>query len=163
MPRSGSELTRASSQQAASSISLQDPTKPGHQRFVALYLVDPFQRVISTGNVPPQSFDWWAEAVFGGTGSRAAKGDMPPELFQLLLEKGAGKVIRPTEALVKTTAANRLPPEIMDMIRREPLGMDGLMTSEEAREHRVALMAERAKFLAKNKREWEQRYSGFSD
>ena len=86
---------------------------------------------------------------------------MPPELLQLLLEKGVDKAIRPTEALVKTTAANRLPAEIMDMIRRGPLGIDGLMTLEEAREHRLALMAERAKFLAKNKREWEHRYVGF--
>ena len=99
--------------------------------------------------------------MFGGTGPRAAKGEMPPELFQLLLEKGVGKAIRPTEALAQTTRANRLPAEIMDMIRREPLGTDGLMTVEEAREHRLALMAERAEFLAKNKREWAERYSGF--
>ncbi len=130
---------------------------------MTLYLVDPFQRVISTGNVPPQRFDWWAEAVFGGTGPRAAKGDMPPELFQLLLEKGVGKAIHPTEALAKTAAANRLPAEIMDMIRRESLRIGGLMTVNEAREHRLVLMAERAEFLAKNKREWERRYTGFCD
>lgn len=87
---------------------------------------------------------------------------MPPELFQLLLEKGLAKIIGPTEELIKSTSGNRLPPEIMDMIRREPLGTDGLMTAQEAREHRLALMAERAEFLAKNKREWARRYTGFS-
>ncbi len=147
-------------QQPASSVTLQDPTKPGHQRFVALYLVDPFQRIISTGNVPPQRFDWWAGAVFGGTGARVAKGDMPDELFLLLLEKGVGKILDPAEELlVKMTAGNRLPPEIMDMICREPLGRDGLMTEEEARKHRLALMAERAEFLDKHKREWAREYS----
>lgn len=141
---------------------MQDPTKPGHQRFIALYLVDPFQRIISTGNVPPQRFDWWAEAVFGGTGAQVTKGDMPPEVFQLLLEKGVGKIIDPTEELVGTTAGNRLPAEIMDMLRREVLGTDGLMTAEEACEHRLALMAERADFLTKHKREWAKMYTGFT-
>ncbi len=86
---------------------------------------------------------------------------MPPELFQLLLEKGVDKAIRPTEALVKTTTANRLPAEIMDKIRRESLRPDGLMTAHDAREHRRALRAERAEFLVKHKREWAQAYTGF--
>jgi hypothetical protein len=37
---------------------LADKTKPGHRRFIALWLVDPFVRVISTANVPPQQEEW---------------------------------------------------------------------------------------------------------
>lgn len=42
-----------------SSFKLQDPTKPGHRRFIALWLVDPHRRILSTANVPPQQKDWW--------------------------------------------------------------------------------------------------------
>ena len=94
-----------------------------------------------------------------GTEAKAAKGDMPPELFQLLLEKGAGKAFKPTEELLSTTQGNRLPTEIMEMVRREQVETDGLMTVEEAREHRLALIEERSAFVDKNKKEWQQDYS----
>ncbi|KAA8893383.1 hypothetical protein FN846DRAFT_788030 [Sphaerosporella brunnea] len=42
---------------------LADPTRPGHRKIVALFLVDPHLRVISTSNVPPQQHDWWAQEV----------------------------------------------------------------------------------------------------
>ncbi|VUC31494.1 unnamed protein product [Clonostachys rosea] len=48
-------------QHAVSSFSLKDKTKPGHRRFIALWLVDPHQRIISTSNVPPQHKEWWLE------------------------------------------------------------------------------------------------------
>jgi hypothetical protein len=143
------------SQHAVSSFSLQDPTKPGHRRFIALWLVDPHQRIISTANVPPQRFDWWAEAAFG-TGSNAAKGDMPPELFQLLLEQGADKVVKPTDGLLKSMV-NRLPTEVLDMVRRERVDT-GIMTIEEARQHRLALMDERTAFVGSNEGEWDTKY-----
>ncbi|KAK4119639.1 hypothetical protein N657DRAFT_626454 [Parathielavia appendiculata] len=144
-------------QHRVSHFGLQDRTKPGHRRFIALWLVNPFQRIISTANVPPQQFDWWAEAVFG-TGSRAAKGEMPPELFQLLLEEGASKTVKPTEALLRTLE-NRLPPEVMEMVRRHRAVPDGLMTVEEARRHRLALMEERTAFVGKVEEEWTRTYS----
>ncbi|KAG5633649.1 hypothetical protein DXG03_006869, partial [Asterophora parasitica] len=43
-------------------FSLADPTKPGHRKIVALFLVDPNIRIISTANVPCQQREWWAEA-----------------------------------------------------------------------------------------------------
>ncbi|KAK4153505.1 hypothetical protein C8A00DRAFT_15264 [Chaetomidium leptoderma] len=144
-------------------VFLQDETKPGHRRFIALWLVDPLQRIISTANVPPQQFDWWAEAVFGTASSQqAAKGDMPPELFQLLLEQGAGKAIinLPTaELLLNNQIGNRLPAEVMEMIRRERVVPEGLMTAEEAREHRLVLMGERSAFVGENEKEWCRNYS----
>lgn len=141
-----------------SSFSLQDDTKPGHRRFIALWLVDPLQRVISTANVPPQQFDWWAEAVFGSE-SNASKGEMAPELFQLLLEHGADKAIKPTETLLKSLGS-RLPAEIMEMVRREGVVPEGLMTVEEAREHRLELTEERTAFVSTNENEeWTLSYS----
>lgn len=115
--------------------------------------------------MPPQQFDWWAEAVFGTeAGGEAATGDMPPEVFQLLLEKGAGKAVKPTEALLRSTAqGNRLPTEIMEIVRRRAQAeTDALMTAEEARGHRLALMEERSAFVDKNRREWAQNY-GFCE
>lgn len=40
---------------------LVDKTKPGHRRFLVMWLVDPHFRVCSTRNVPPQQHSWWAE------------------------------------------------------------------------------------------------------
>jgi hypothetical protein len=42
---------------------LVDKSKPGHRRFLVLWLVDPNYRILSTRNVPPQRHDWWAEVA----------------------------------------------------------------------------------------------------
>ncbi|KAG6860728.1 hypothetical protein C0995_008084 [Termitomyces sp. Mi166 len=42
---------------------LQDRTKPGHRKILALFLVDPHIRVISTANVPCQQREWWGTEV----------------------------------------------------------------------------------------------------
>jgi hypothetical protein len=47
---------------------LEDPSKPGHRKILALFLVDPNITVISTGHVPPQQRDWWSEEAIA-TGS----------------------------------------------------------------------------------------------
>jgi hypothetical protein len=44
-------------------FTLADPTKNGHRKILALFLVDPGIRIISTANVPPQQRDWWSEGV----------------------------------------------------------------------------------------------------
>jgi hypothetical protein len=41
---------------------LDDKSKPGHRRFLVLWLIDPHFRVLSTANVPPQQKEWWDEA-----------------------------------------------------------------------------------------------------
>lgn len=58
-------------QHKVESFELTDSTKPGHRRFLVLWLVDPHFRICSRRNVPPQQHDWWAEEVaksvdFGG-------------------------------------------------------------------------------------------------
>lgn len=42
---------------------LVDATKPGHRKIVALFLVDPNIKIISTANVPPQRRDWWEKSM----------------------------------------------------------------------------------------------------
>ncbi|KAF9040862.1 hypothetical protein BJ165DRAFT_1330584, partial [Panaeolus papilionaceus] len=44
---------------------LADPTKKGHRKILALFLVDPAIKVISTANVPCQRVDWWKEEMGG--------------------------------------------------------------------------------------------------
>ncbi|KAL1605298.1 hypothetical protein SLS60_004846 [Paraconiothyrium brasiliense] len=39
-------------------FSLTDRTKPGHRRFLVLWLVDPYHRIVSTADVPPQQLTW---------------------------------------------------------------------------------------------------------
>ncbi|KAG6909612.1 hypothetical protein DXG01_016394 [Tephrocybe rancida] len=42
---------------------LVDPTKPGHRKILAFFLVDPNIHIISTANVPCQQLEWWADAI----------------------------------------------------------------------------------------------------
>ncbi|KAF8060985.1 hypothetical protein FPV67DRAFT_317375 [Lyophyllum atratum] len=44
-------------------FSLADPSKPGHRKVLALFLVDPQIRIISTANVPCQQREWWSEFI----------------------------------------------------------------------------------------------------
>ncbi|KAL1840395.1 hypothetical protein VTJ49DRAFT_521 [Mycothermus thermophilus] len=147
-------------QHRVSSFRLTDPTKPGHRRFIALWLIDPTQRIISTANVPPQRFDWWCEAAFG-VGASANPGEFPPDMFRLLLEEGgAAEAVKPSEGLLRSLKA-KLPAELRDMIRSAgPVPPEGLMTAEEAREHRERLMGERSGFTkVQEEVEWAGMYS----
>ncbi|KAB2580842.1 hypothetical protein BFW01_g6895 [Lasiodiplodia theobromae] len=62
---------------------LRDKTMPGHRKIVALFLVDPYQRVISTANVPPQQKEWWGREVRGS----GVLGKLPEELVQQVLDE----------------------------------------------------------------------------
>lgn len=140
------------SQHRVSPFKLQDPTKPGHRRFIALWLVDPHQRIVSTANVPPQQLDWWAEAVFG-SGKEAKRSDMPPEIFQLLLEKGLSKQFPKND--ITQTQGRKMPPEILDIVRQKGVMPKGLMTVEEAREHRLELINIRSRFHETSEDDWQ--------
>ena len=61
---------------------LADPTKPGHRKLLAMFLVDPHIRVLGTGKVPPQRRDWWAEEM------RKVErfGALPREIFDRIVE-----------------------------------------------------------------------------
>ncbi|KAK8113558.1 hypothetical protein PG984_014084 [Apiospora sp. TS-2023a] len=133
------------SQHRVSSFRLQDPTKPGHRRFLALWLVDPHQRIVSTANIPPQQLDWWADAVFKNDdpANPSSVGDMSPEVLAFLQEKDGLSEKLPPSAKT-TTVSHSLPPEIVDMVRKEGIVPAGLMSREEARAHRLKLMDERS-------------------
>lgn len=49
----------------AQPVSLKDKSRPGHQRCIVVYLVDPHYRICSTRNVPAQQHDWWRRAALG--------------------------------------------------------------------------------------------------
>jgi hypothetical protein len=139
-----------------SGFKLADPTKPGHRRFIALWLVDPSVRIISTANVPPQQADWWADRAFGAI--KKTKGEesstVPPEISQLLIERGLGGS-QLAEALAAQKPENtRLPPELLDMVRKE-LGEGLPMTREEAEEHRKKLMESRSAFQEEARGKWK--------
>lgn len=135
-----------------SPFKLQDPTKPGHRRFIALWLVDPHQRIVSTANVPPQQLDWWAEAVFGAN-EQAKRGEMPPQVFQLLQEQGLAEKFPPNDSV--SSHDTQLPAEILQMVRKEGIMPEGLMTVDEARKHRVELMNVRSRFHDKSDSSWQ--------
>ncbi|KAL4861494.1 hypothetical protein BDV12DRAFT_65032 [Aspergillus spectabilis] len=70
-------------QHCVSPFSLTDPSKPGHRKILALFLIDPTRRVISTANVPPQREDWcteWKDVMQKTIGKR-----LPVELQCMVL------------------------------------------------------------------------------
>lgn len=64
---------------------LVDKSAPGHRSFVALWLVDPHNRIISTRHVPPQRYDWWEDALRESTDIPAR---LPPELSDEVFKEG---------------------------------------------------------------------------
>ena len=62
---------------------LADPTRPGHRKILALFLVDPHLRIISTANVPPQQKAWWRELVE----DKGALKRVPREIADSILDK----------------------------------------------------------------------------
>lgn len=63
---------------------LADKTKPGHRKILALFLVDPNIRIISTANVPPQRADWVAER--DQLRAELLERKLPVELQQMVLK-----------------------------------------------------------------------------
>ncbi|RXW19958.1 hypothetical protein EST38_g5895 [Candolleomyces aberdarensis] len=95
------------------------PTKPGHRKIVALFLVDPNIRIISTADVPCQRQDWWAEEALKTSRSSSVRPNLP--------DSKAGGVYK-------------LPPELQKIVFGGvddfPIGMD------KAKDYREKLMEE---------------------
>lgn len=143
-------------QHRVSSFKLADPTKPGHRRFIALWLVDPHQRIISTANVAPQQQDWWFESVFGASveDQKAAAKKLPADVAQLLRESGV-------ELPGVQEKQAKLPNEILEMVRKEfSLSTFSL---QEAKEQRLALMAERTSHSDVAVDEWNRASYNFCE
>jgi hypothetical protein len=149
-----------------SGFKLADPTKPGHRRFIALWLVDPLTRIISTANVPPQQAEWWADSVFGDFVDRKeddSTAGVPPEIAQLILERGVvGGQLANALGAGAESKERKLPPELLNMIREEL--RDGLlMGREEAEEHRLELMKERSAFHEEAENKWREAEYNFCE
>ncbi|KAF5620621.1 uncharacterized protein FTJAE_11614 [Fusarium tjaetaba] len=69
-------------QHHVSQFKLADPTRPGHRKILALFLVDPAIPIISTSNVPPQQKHWWTTH----SGLDSGRGVMPPELVEKVVD-----------------------------------------------------------------------------
>ncbi|KAF2872638.1 hypothetical protein BDV95DRAFT_491920 [Massariosphaeria phaeospora] len=137
-------------QHLVSRPALLDRSKPGRCRYIALYLVDPTRRILSTANVPPQQRDWWLDALLGLTPERrkATVSKLPVEIVSLL--DGMRKASSDAEkaALYSEERQAKLPLELMELVRayfeddREAV----LMGEEEAEDHRGKLAGERGRF-----------------
>lgn len=64
-------------QHQVQSFKLADPAKPGHRKLLALFLVDPNIKVVSTANVIPQRPDWWDEKLEEASTQKGSTGDFP--------------------------------------------------------------------------------------
>ncbi|KAI9804079.1 MAG: hypothetical protein M1825_001480 [Sarcosagium campestre] len=62
---------------------LEDKTRPGHRKILALFLVDPNARIISTANVACQQEEWVAEQL--GVDGLLQK--VPPEILQMIKDR----------------------------------------------------------------------------
>ncbi|RXW19965.1 hypothetical protein EST38_g5885 [Candolleomyces aberdarensis] len=112
---------------------LADPTKTGHRKIVALFLVDPNVRVISTADVPCQRQEWWWDEILNATSSQSSS-------------------VKPIFADIKAGGVHRLPPElrkiVFDVVDDFPISMD------RARAYREKLMEERKKFVLKHQEDF---------
>ena len=72
---------------------LEDKKQPGCRKFIALFLVDPHVRIISTAEVPPQQETWWKDAVrtmANGQKEDGGLGILPVELQEKILDATDG-------------------------------------------------------------------------
>lgn len=63
-------------------FALADRSRRGHRKILALFLVDPLRRVISTANVPPQQVAWARERM---SSMRGALPRLPAELQAMVM------------------------------------------------------------------------------
>lgn len=148
------------SQHRVSPFKLIDPNKPGHRRFIALWLVDPTRRIVSTANVPPQRLDWYMESLLGGyrKASKTVMEKLPAEVVALLRKKDMS-VDNDMPENPKLTA------ELLQMVRgyMENAGQEMLMDADDAKEHREKLMQERSAFVKTAENGWRENSYSFCE
>lgn len=72
-------------QHCVSPFKLKDASKPGHRKILALFLIDPFARIPSTANVPPQQKEWWAKHAVHQEGQLPV--ELPTELVEQIVDQ----------------------------------------------------------------------------
>lgn len=73
-------------QHCVSPFKLADPSRPGHRKIVALFLVDPTLRIPSATDVPPQQMYMYEDVLLRGVDSEFGKA-LPAELRDIVAEK----------------------------------------------------------------------------
>ena len=154
------EIDRETSQHRVSPFRLNDPTKPGHRRFIVLWLVDPHARIISTANVPPQQQNWWVDSILSPSNSTKTDvmSEIPADLVQLLRGKGL-------DGLSGNEEQGKLPPELIEMVR-EHFDIDGdalPMSRVEAEMHREKIVEVRSAFHGDADDHWHRHTYSFCE
>jgi hypothetical protein len=137
-----------------------DPTKPEHRRFIALWLVDPNYRIISTANVSPQQRHWSLEAILGSSPSKrnASTSKLTPEIISLLgINLSAEDDADYGEVMEQKRAEGKLPAELLEMVWNCFEENQGRLTGlEEAKGHQLKLMEMRSWFAKTSRDHWQQ-------
>lgn len=87
-------------------FTLADRSKPGHRKILALFLVDPHLRVISTANIPPQQEDWGREKY--NLAQKVLSANLPAELRTMVCQEGI------LQQLISMDEAKELRLELME-------------------------------------------------
>ena len=95
-------------QHAVMPFELADKTKPGHRKIVALFLVDPATRVLSTANVPPQQKHWWPERSHETSRSSEATTEVPGEAQSFPISLEEAKALRKELMAERTNLSTRV-------------------------------------------------------
>ncbi|KAJ5664118.1 hypothetical protein N7507_004849 [Penicillium longicatenatum] len=73
-------------QHCVAPFSLANRSKPGHRKILALFLVDPHVRIISTANIPPQQEDWGRQKY--DLAQKVLSKKLPAELRNMVCDEG---------------------------------------------------------------------------
>ncbi|KAG8849662.1 hypothetical protein FRB96_000688 [Tulasnella sp. 330] len=92
-------------QHRVSPFRLLDPGKPGHRKIIALFLVDPKQRIPSTSEIPPQQ-EYLAREAMNSAVASSLFHKMPSEMLDMV----AGKV----ESVMTREEAKKYREKLMD-------------------------------------------------
>ena len=115
-------------QHCVSPFSLEDRSRPGHRKMLALFLIDPHRRIISSANVPPQQEDW--KEVQGNSTKDETSAES--QSFDRLAKR-----------------------QKIDKAGTEMMGCS-IMSLEEAKAYRLELMKERGLTSAKQTKEFQE-------
>ncbi|KAJ5289038.1 hypothetical protein N7478_002068 [Penicillium angulare] len=115
-------------QHCVSPFSLEDRSKPGHRKILALFLVDPHRRVISSANVPPQQENWKKSK------ETSTENETPVES-------------QSSDRPAKKQKVNQVETETVDC---------SAMSLEEAKAYRLELMKERGLKSAKQNKQFQE-------
>ena len=80
---------------------LQDSSKPGHRKILALFLVDPHESIISTANIPCQQKEWWDELVQGIGPLGGVPKEINQQILRVILSSHSPSLSCQTEYLMK--------------------------------------------------------------